>query len=111
MINLSRLKTETFNCRFKLTPNLSEMIQGRWCGLLVNCLISIVYKKSIAAYWILFSEFGLVSRIGSFFDVSDGQLKCEINRTSSKPKHSEGSFQLIGKMWVILQFRLFKPRQ
>ena len=26
--------------------------------------------------------FGLVSRIGSFFDVSDGQLRCKINRTS-----------------------------
>ena len=26
------------------------MIQGLWCGLLVNCLISIVYRKCIAAY-------------------------------------------------------------
>ena len=52
-----------FKCGcFKLTPNLSEMYTpGRWCGLLVNCLISIVYRICIAAYWILYSEFGLVS--------------------------------------------------
>ena len=49
----------------------------------MNCLISIVYRKCIAAYWILYSEFGLVSRIGSFYDVSDGQFRCKINRTSS----------------------------
>ena len=84
MVNLSRLKTEIFNCRcFKITPNLSEMIQGRWCGLLVNCLIYVVYRKCIAAYWTLYSEFGLVSRIGSFFDVSDGEFRCKLNRTSS----------------------------
>ena len=33
---------------------------------------------------ILYSEFGLVSCIDLFFDVSDGQFRCEINRTSSK---------------------------
>ena len=48
---IGRFKTKTFNCRcLKITPNLSEMIHGRWCGLLANCLILIVY--SIAAYWI-----------------------------------------------------------
>ena len=49
----------------------------------MNCLILIVYRKCISAYWILYSEFGLISRIGSFFDVSDGQFTCKINRTSS----------------------------
>ena len=38
----------------------------------------------IAAYWILYSEFGLVSLSIYFFDVSDGQFRCKINRTSSK---------------------------
>ena len=38
----------------------------------------------IAAYWILYSEFGLVSCIDLFYDVSDGQFRCKINRTSSK---------------------------
>ena len=85
-IHLSRLKTETFKCCcFKLTTNLWEMYTpGRWCGLLVNCLISIVYRTCIAAYWILYSELGLVSCIDLFFDVSDGQLRCKINTTSSK---------------------------
>ena len=47
-IHLSRLKTETFNCRcFNFTPNLSEMDTlktGGWYGLLVICLISIVLQ-------------------------------------------------------------------
>ena len=78
---LARIKTETFNCCcLKLTPILS----GRWCGLLVNCLIFIVHRICIAAYWILYSEFGLVSCIDLFFDVSDGQFRCKMNRTSSK---------------------------
>ena len=38
----------------------------------------------IAAYWILYSEFGLVSCIDLFFDASDGQFRCKISRTSSK---------------------------
>ena len=38
----------------------------------------------IAAYWILYSEFGLVSCNDLFFDVSNGQLRCKVNRTSSK---------------------------
>ena len=38
----------------------------------------------IAAFWILYSEFGLVSYINLFFDVSDGQYRCKINITSSK---------------------------
>ena len=37
----------------------------------------------IAAYWILYNEFGRVSCIDLFFDVSDGQFRCKINRTSS----------------------------
>ena len=32
---------------------------------------------------VLYSEFGLVSGIGYFFDVNDGQFRCKINRTSS----------------------------
>ena len=35
-------------------------------GLLVNCLISIVYMICIAAYWILYSVFRLVSCIEVF---------------------------------------------
>ena len=50
----------------------------------MNCLISIADRICIAAYWILYSEFGLVSCIDLFFDVSDGQFRCKINRTSSK---------------------------
>ena len=62
---------------------------GRWCGLLVNCLLSIVYMMCIAAYWILYGELGLVSCIDLFFDVSDGQFRCKINRTSSEVTASE----------------------
>ena len=48
-------------------------------------LVQLVGELScIAAYWILYSEFGLVSCIDLFFDVSDGQFRCKINRTSSK---------------------------
>ena len=52
----------------KLKPRLLTVMYtpGRWCGLLVNCLISIVYKICIAAYWILYSEFGRVSCIDLF---------------------------------------------
>ena len=72
--SFEQTKTEPFNCCcFKLTPNLSEMYTlGRWYGLLVNCLISIVYKICIAAYWILYSEFGTTF----FSDVSDGKFRC-----------------------------------
>ena len=35
----------------------------------------------IAACWILYTEFGLVSCIDLFFN---GQFRCKINRTSSK---------------------------
>ena len=38
----------------------------------------------IAAYWIRYSEYGLASCIDLFFDVSDGQFRSKINRTSSK---------------------------
>ena len=51
----------------------------------MNCLISIVYRVCIAAYWILHSEFGLVS-CNDIFSTSAmaSQFRCKINRTSSK---------------------------
>ena len=54
-------------------------LNGSVVGLLVNCLISIVYRISIAAYWILYSEFA-----GFLVSIFDGQIRCKINRTSSK---------------------------
>ena len=38
----------------------------------------------------MYSEFRLVSCIDLFFDVIDGQFRCKINRTSSKPDTWKG---------------------
>ena len=43
----------------------------------------------IAAYSILYSKFGLVSCIDLFLDVSDGQLRCKINRKVHVGKDQE----------------------
>ena len=68
------------------SESIGNVYTGSVVGLLVNCLISIVYMimMHIAAYWILYSEFGRVSCIDLFS--TSAMVNLEVKQETSLKK-------------------------